>query len=62
MEELSIIKDNADKTKKAKKKKNSENIWDSLLTQPESNSLLQLMAEEAKKEYNAGKTEEGGFA
>ncbi len=49
-------------TPKAKKRKTGDEIWEELLATPESQVLLRLMADEALKEYNEGKTTEGGFA
>jgi len=44
-----------------KKRKTSEEIWDELLASSESDILLELMGNEAEKEYNEGKTEIGGW-
>jgi hypothetical protein len=35
--------------------------WDRLLATPESDAFLDMLEEEALREYKAGRTEEGGF-
>jgi hypothetical protein len=43
------------------KRKTSEKVWDDLLSEPESITLLEIMGNEALKEYKEGKTEQGGW-
>ena len=38
-----------------------DELWDKLLATPESDAFLDMLEEEALREYREGKTEEGGF-
>ncbi len=64
--ELTKEKNKSISLKKAKiqtaKRKTSDEIWDTLLQTQESKLLLDLMGEEALKEFKEGKAENGGWS
>lgn len=48
-------------SKKEKKRKNGDEIWDELLATPESEAFLKSLSEKAHQDYLSGNTEPGGF-
>jgi hypothetical protein len=50
------------KSKKAKKPRNGDEIWDELLATPESEAFLTLMIAEVRQEEAEGKLIEGGWS
>jgi hypothetical protein len=45
----------------AKKLKNADEIWDELMSTPQSDAFLKSLSEQVHQDYLSGNTEEGGF-
>lgn len=51
----------SDKSRKKRNRRSSDEIWDELLTTPESEAFLMMMVADVRKEEGEGKLVEGGW-